>query len=171
MDELHGAAVLNDSKYGLSVDDSTIKLTLLRAPIVPDPQADRGTHTFTYAIYPWVGPLAESRLVQEAYELNSPPLILPGEAGEASFFTIDAPNIILETVKPAEDGSADLILRLYESLHTSTQCTLSAALPVLHAFQTDMLETEQAPMAIDAGKISLTFRPFEIKTIRLTFAL
>jgi alpha-mannosidase len=166
-DELHGAAVINDSKYGLSVDGSTIKLTLLRAPVVPDPQADRGTHTFTYAIYPWVGPLAQARLVQEAYELNVPPLILPGDAGEASIFQLDAPNIILETVKPAENGTSDLILRLYESLHTSTYCCLSTSLPVLQAFQTNMMETDPVPLHINAGKISLDFRPFEIKTIRL----
>jgi alpha-mannosidase len=166
-DELHGAAVINDSKYGLSVDGSTIKLTLLRAPIVPDPQADRGTQTFTYAIYPWVGPFSQARLVQEAYELNVPPLIFPGDAGEASIFQLDAPNIILETVKPAEDGTSDLILRLYESMHTSTICCLATSFPVLQAFQTNMLETDPVPLHTNAGKVSLDFRPFEIKTIRL----
>jgi alpha-mannosidase len=166
-DELHGAAVINDSKYGLSTDGSTIKLTLLRAPIAPDQEADRGLQTFTYAIYPWVGPLAQSSLIQEAYELNIPPLIAPGDAGEASFFQIDPPNIILETIKPAEDGTGELILRLYESLHTSTQCWISTTLPISHASQTNMLEKDMKPLLISEGKIYLDFRPFEIKTIRL----
>ncbi len=166
-DDLHGAAVLNDSKYGLSVEGSTIKLTLLRAPIAPDPQADRGLQIFTYAIYPWVGPLAQSRLIQEGYELNVPPLVIPGDAGEASFFQIASPNILLETLKLAEDGSNDLILRLYESLHTSTQCMLTTTLPVSHAFQTNLLEIDMKPLKISAGHIALDFRPFEIKTIRL----
>ena len=168
-DELHGAAVLNDSKYGLSVDDSTIKLTLLRATVAPDPLADRGMHTFKYAIYPWTGPLSQSTLVQQAYELNISPLILPGSAdGDASIFRVDTPNIILETVKPAEDGSADLILRLYESLHTLTECLLTTCLPITSAWQTNMLETERLPLAIHSGMIQLAFRPFEIKTVRLS---
>jgi len=168
-DELHGAAVLNDSKYGLSVDGSTIKLSVLRAPMAPDPQADRGLHIFTYAIYPWVGPLAQSRLIQEAYELNVPPLVLLGDAGEASFFQINAPNIILETLKLTEDGTGDIILRLYESLHTTTQCWVDTALPVTYAFQTNLLETDKIPLKTNAGKIHLEFQPFEIKTIRLQY--
>jgi alpha-mannosidase len=167
MDERHGAAVLNDSKYGLSIDGSTIKLTLLRSPGAPDPQADRGMQEFTYAIYPWVGPLTESHLIQEAYELNIPPLIIPGQAGEATLFSLDASNIILEIIKPAEDGTTDLILRLYEALHTSTKCCLSTSLPLLGAYQTDMLETNQSPLLVNNGKIALSFRPFEIKTLRL----
>ena len=167
VDELHGAALLNDSKYGVSVDGSTLQLTLLRSPIAPDPQADRGLQEFTYAIYPWVGPLADSRLIQEAYELNIPPLIIPGDAGEASLFNLDASNIILETIKPAEDGSTDIILRLYESLHASTICSLATSLPLQSAYQTDMLETSLLPLPVNTGKISLTFRPFEIKTLRL----
>jgi alpha-mannosidase len=169
-DELHGVAVLNDSKYGLSVDGSTIKLTLLKSSIVPDPQADRGLQTFTFAVYPWKGPFAQSRLVQEGYELNIPPLILPGSAGEASLFQIDALNIILDTVKPAEDESPDLILRLYESLHAHTRCTLISSLPIVRAFQTNLLETENELLECDGGRITLDFRPFEIKTIRLTIA-
>jgi alpha-mannosidase len=167
-DEYHGAAVLNDSKYGLSVDGSTIKLTLLRAAVAPDPVADRGVHTFKYAVYPWVGPLSNSRLVQQGYELNTSPRIVRGDAGDASIFQIDTPNIILDTIKPAEDGSNDLILRLYESLHTFTQCYLTTALPVVAAWQTNMLETDRLPLAFQSARIPLTFRPFEIKTVRLS---
>jgi alpha-mannosidase len=153
----------------MSVDDSTIKLTLLRAAVAPDPLADRGVHTFTYAIYPWAGPLSQSSLVQQAYELNTSPVIIPGSTdGDASIFQVDTQNIILETIKPAEDGSADLILRLYESLHTFTECTLTTCLPIASAWQTNMLETERLPLAIHSGKLKLTFRPFEIKTIRLS---
>ena len=166
-DDQHGAAVLNDSKYGLSVDRSTIKLTLLKSAIAPDPHADRGRQSFTYAIYPWVGALAQSRVVQEAYELNVPPLILNGTAKEGSIFQISASNIILDTMKPAEDRSPDLILRLYESVHAATHCILTTSLPVQSATQTNMLEEDIKPLHIHQNKVELTFRPFEIKTIRL----
>ena len=166
-DDQHGAAILNDSKYGLSVDRSTIKLTLLKSAIAPDPHADRGRQSFTYAIYPWVGALAQSRVVQEAYELNIPPLILNGTAKEGSIFQISASNIILDTMKPAEDRSPDLILRLYESVHAATHCILTTSFPVQSATQTNMLEEDIKPLHIHQNKVELTFRPFEIKTIRL----
>jgi len=166
-EELRGVAILNDCKYGLSVDQSIIKLTLLKSALAPDPLADRGSQVFTYAIYPWQGPLAGSRLVQEAYELNIPPLILPGSTHENSIIEISSSNVILETIKPAEDGSGDLILRLYESMHTTTECTLSMRFPIQDAWQTNLLEKEPLPIQNQDGMIALNFRPFEIKTVRI----
>jgi alpha-mannosidase len=167
VEEMRGVGILNDSKYGLSVDVSTIKLTLLRSPLAPDPQADRETQNFIYAIYPWTGPLAESHLVQEAYELNTAPFILPGMTKEASLFQLDHPNIILDTLKPAEDGSSDLILRFYESMHSSTQCTMHTSFSVHSACECDMLENAGKPLECSEQKLTLDFRPFEIKTVRL----
>ena len=82
-------------------------------------------------------------------------------------FSLDAANIIIETVKPAEDGSNDVIVRLYESMRTATRCTLTCSLPFHKAVETDMLEAETAKLALQDGKIVLDFRPFEIKTVRL----
>ena len=65
-------AVLNDSKYGLSVKGNSINLTLLKSALAPDMTADKGLQTFTYALYYWNGSLAESGVVQEAYDLNVP---------------------------------------------------------------------------------------------------
>ena len=166
-EETHGVAVLNDAKYGISVDGSTLKLTLLKSALAPDPAADRGIHNFSYAIYPWVGPFIGSRLVQEAYELNIPPVLMPGAGGERSLFQLDVPNIILEGLKPAEDGSHDLILRLYEAMHTSTHCRLSVHMKVQAAWQTDLQEEIIQSLDINNGNIHLSFRPFEIKTLRL----
>ena len=162
-----GCAVLNDCKYGVNVLGNSINLTLLRAPLAPDMTADLGIQQFTYAFYAWNGCLAESELVQEAYELNAPPLTAFGAAGERSLFRLDAANIVIETVKPAEDDSGDIIVRLYESLRMATDCTLTTTLPASAAMQTDMLENDEAPLAIRDGAVPLSFRPFEIKTIRL----
>ena len=66
-----GCAVLNDCKYGVSVDGQEIRLTLLKAAMAPDMTADRGQQVFTYAFTAWDGPLSESALQREAYELNT----------------------------------------------------------------------------------------------------
>jgi alpha-mannosidase len=144
-----------------------MNLTLLKSSLAPDPLADRGIQTFTYALYYWTGSFGESGVVREGYEMNCPLTLLSGAAGEASIFSLDAENIILETVKLAEDGSSDIIVRLYESKRNLTQCKFSTSLSVIKASQTDMLEQFKHELQVNKGKIELEFHPFEIKTIRL----
>jgi len=161
-----GCAVLNDSKYGVSVPGNSINLTLLKSALAPDMTADRGRQAFTYAFYAWQGSFAESPVVRRGYELNHPVTVVPGAAGQRSLFSVDAENVIIETVKPAEDGSGDLVLRLYEAKRTATRCTLHTP-PIARVLETDMLEREGRELAADGGRVPLTFRPFEIKTLRL----
>ncbi len=170
VEENRGFAVLNDCKYGVNVVGNSINLTLLRAPLAPDMTADKGMQEFTYAFYAWNGSLAESAVVREGYELNCPVLTAPGAGGERSLFSVDAANVIVETVKPAEDGSGDLVVRLYESKRAATRCVLASSLPILAALQTDMLERPQGELKVEQGRVALEFRPFEIKTVRLRMA-
>jgi alpha-mannosidase len=144
-----------------------MNLTLLKSALAPDPLADRGIQTFMYALYYWTGSFGECGVVREGYEMNCPLILLSGAAGEASIFSLDAENIILETVKLAEDGSSDIIVRLYESKRNLTQCKLSTSLSVIKATQTDMLERFLHELQFIKGKIELEFHPFEIKTIRI----
>lgn len=169
LEEGRGVALLNDSKYGLDVTGNTFNLTLLKAALAPDSHADQGEQRFTYALTFWNGSFFESDVIREAYELNVPALVVEGAAATRSLFTLGAPNVILETVKPAEDGSADIILRLYEAKRTATRCTLETDLPLKAVVQTNMLEETEAPLACAGGSIPLDFRPFEIKTLRLVF--
>ncbi len=171
VEENRGVAILNDSKYGINVLGNSMNLTLLKSALAPDPLADRGIQTFTYALYYWTGSFGECGVVREGYELNSPLIQLSGAAGEASIFSLDAENIILETVKLAEDDSNDIIIRLYEAKRTLTHCTFSTSLPLGKASQTDMLEHYQHELDVDKGKFELEFRPFEIKTIRLSMSI
>lgn len=97
-------------------------------------------------------------------------MVAAREAGERSLFSVDAPNVVMETVKPAEDGSGDLVLRLYESKRTATRCALTTSLPFRSAAQTNMLEETEAALSCDGGSIPLEFRPFEVKTLRLQAA-
>jgi alpha-mannosidase len=167
-EENRGCAVLNDSKYGLNVLGNSINLTLLKSALAPDMTADKGVQTFTYSFYAWNGSLADSDVVREAYELNVPATTVSGAGGEQSLFSVDAPNIIIEAVKPAEDGSADVVVRLYEAKHMATRAMLSTSLPVKRSALTNMLEEFEADLPCASGKIALEFRPFEIKTVRLT---
>ena len=163
-----GAAVLNDGKYGVNVLGRRVNLTLLRSPMAPDQDADKGEHRFTYAFCAWWGAFLESDVIRQAYELNVPVRTAPGDGGRRSALEVDAPNVVVETVKPAEDGSGDVIVRLYESKRTATRCRLRTALPVVSAEECDLLERRRGrPLEFARGEVPLRFRPFEIKTLRL----
>jgi alpha-mannosidase len=166
-EEGRGFAVLNDCKYGVNVDGNSINLTLLKSALAPDAHADQGRQEFTYAFTLWNTSLAESPVVREAYELNCPVETSPGSAGTRSLFSVDAPNVVIETVKPAEEGSRDMVIRLYEAKRTATRCALTTSLPVKAAREADMLENPGAQIAVVGGKITLDLRAFEVKTVRL----
>jgi alpha-mannosidase len=168
MEEGRGCAVLNDCKYGVNVLGNSINLTLLRAPLAPDMTADKGRQEFTYAFYAWNGGFAEIPIVHEAYELNCPVTSAPGAAGTGSLFGVSAPNVIVEAVKPAEDGSGDVIVRMYESKRMATKCILTTSLSFVDAIETNLLEENRGEVASGPGMVELEFRPFEVKTIRLT---
>lgn len=167
VEESRSAAVLNDSKYGVNVEGNSINLTLLKAALAPDMTADKGVHEFTYAFYCANGPFTHSGIIQQGYELNVPVTVSPGFAEAASLFTVDAGNVIIETVKPAEDGSGDIIVRLYEAVRNATRCSLASSIPFVKAIEVNMLEVEGKEIKAKNGSIRLRFRPFEIKTIRL----
>lgn len=167
-EEGRGAAVLNDSKYGVNVRGNSINLTLLKSPLAPDMTADKGMQEFTYALYVWEGSLKDSGVVRQGYDLNCPSVVSSGSAGERSLFSLDTPNVVIDTVKPAEDGSSDIIVRLYESMRTATNCTLSTTLPVHKAARTTMLEEHRKALPVRNGRIRLALRPFEVETIRLS---
>lgn len=166
-EENRGASVLNDCKYGINVEGGSINLTLLKAALSPDPQADLGIQNFIYSFYVWTGPLLHSGMIRAAYELNSPVTTIAGTAKTTSCAATDAENIVIETIKPAEDGSGDLVIRLYEAVRTATTCRLTVTLSFAEVWETDMLENRQRPLSHSGNEIELTFRPFEIKTLRL----
>jgi alpha-mannosidase len=168
-EEQRGCAVLNDCKYGVNVLGNSINLTLLKSALAPDMTADKGRQEFTYAFYAWNGSFAESALVREGYELNCPATTTLGAAGTQALFSLSAPNVIIETVKPAEDGSSDIVVRLYEAKRTATRCTLTTPLPVRRVVQTNMLEEVQGELPCAEGAVTFELRPFEVKTLRLSF--
>ncbi|MBP3645585.1 MAG: alpha-mannosidase [Clostridia bacterium] len=166
-DMSHGAAVLNDCKYGVSMNGNAIELTLLRAPAAPEMRADNGVHTFTYAFTAWEGSFIDSPVVDEAYDLNVPLQVAPGTLEGFSAFFVDEPNVFIDTVKPAEDGSGDVIVRLYESKKADTDCTLGINIPCGKVWACDMLENKLEELAVEEECVKLHFHTFEVKTLRI----
>jgi alpha-mannosidase len=219
-----GAAVLNDCKYGISMNGSSLELTLLRAAASPEMRADNGHHHFTYAFTAWEGSFIDSDVVREGYELNVRPIVIDGyepvlksscegcyenlnviEADTAadtgkltkilksynshcSLASIDKKNIFLDTIKLSEDGSGDIILRLYEAAGAATKARITTCFKG-KAYESNMLEEitalEEPSRAGDDinntvnkenlekvtclgnGILDLDFRAFEVKTIRI----
>ena len=109
----------------------------------------------------------DSPVVREAYDLNVPLVVAQGACESFSAFHVDAPNVFIDTVKPAEDGSGDLILRLYEAKRAATRCTLSINLPFTEVCVCDMLENPEEALAVEDGAAALDFHTFEVKTLRI----
>lgn len=115
----YGVSLLNDCKYGHDIKDNSIRLTLIKSGIEPDPMADQGHHSFTYSLYPHTGSWFIGGTVREAYELNFPLrcAYADGPSGylptAGSLATTKAASTILDTVKRSEDDDS-LILRFYE---------------------------------------------------------
>ena len=169
-----GVALLNDCKYGHDVAGGRMRISLLRAPIAPDTDADRGEQRFTYAILPFAGNFGSSGAIRSAYELNSPPAVISGGASkgaeEQSLCTLDTDAVIIESVKaPENKTSGELILRLYESLGGKRRTVLRFSRELRSAEETDMLEDNPKTLPVQGRDIALEFRAFEIKTLRVRF--
>lgn len=170
-DNDHGFAILNDCKYGHSVQDNSIELNLLRSPADVHKEADLGKHTFTYSYYPHKERLQNSDVMQKAHALNQKLLLLesdlvPAQAS-SSLFNLSNDRVILQTVKHAEEGD-DIILRLYEAIGSPQTTELSCETSYKSAFECNMLEENEEELELTDNKLQLEFKPFEIKTLKLS---
>ncbi len=155
----YGAALLNDSKYGYCVENGMLDLNLLRSPNYPGEAADRGRHSFRYALYPHPGDVLHSDVLRKSYEFNQE-LRIGGRIEQ--LMTVDNPRIIIESVKKAEDSEA-VIVRLYESAGIAGEAALTVRRPVKEAYLVNLMEEE----AQTADLTCIPFRGFEIQTIQL----
>jgi alpha-mannosidase len=168
----YGVALLNDCKYGHKALGNVLDLNLLRSPGYPDPTADRGRHEFTYALFPHEGDHRRGRVVQAAADFNDPLRCRPVSPGSGtlpvrgSFLSVDAPGIMIEAVKKAEDDEG-LIVRFYESYGQATSAVVQFGHPVARAEIVDLLEENSQPVPVAGGKVALSFRPFEIKSLKI----
>ena len=165
----YGVSLLNDCKYGHSVKDSCIGLTLIKSGTEPNPTTDQEMHFFTYSLYPHAETWKAAGTVPQAFFLNQPALVSKGgKPGESfSLASLNVPNVVLETVKKAEDGNG-VILRMYECENARTPVTLTFNRPFASAESCNCLEEPDGePVKVDGNKVSFLVKPFEIKTIRI----
>jgi len=171
----YGLSLLNDCKYGHSADGSTLKMSLLKSPTWPYADADLGKHEFTYSLLPHKGDYRMGETVKESYKLNQPVLVkeIPMQKGflpeSYSMLWCDAENIIIETVKKAED-SDDFIIRMYESHNSQTYMHLETGFEFEKAYLCDMLENNICEIESDGKCIDLDVEGFEIVTVKFTGA-
>ena len=169
----YGVSLLNDCKYGHSAEGSTLTLSLLRSATYPDPEADQGRHVFTYSLLPHLGTFQEAGTVRESYCLNQPLMAVPlfGGGGLPEIFSLvccDAPNVVVETVKLAEDGD-DLILRFYEAFDRRGLVTLTLGVPFSAVTVCDLMEhpIPEPELSVSGQTVTLPVRNFEIITLRI----
>ncbi|MEV4922651.1 alpha-mannosidase [Streptomyces roseoverticillatus] len=169
-----GVAVVNDSTYGYDVtrtvrpDDTgtttTVRLSLLRAPRFPDPRTDQGTHRFRYALVPGA---SIGDAVREGHRINLPERRVPGEAAVPPLVRVGNDAVVVSAVKLADDGSGDVVVRLYESQGGRARTRLETGFPLASAALCDLLERPLAAAATDGDAVPLALRPFQILTLRL----
>uniref|UniRef100_UPI0026111887 alpha-mannosidase n=1 Tax=Microbacterium sp. TaxID=51671 RepID=UPI0026111887 len=173
-----GVAIANDATYGHDITrgaragggtTTNVRLSLLRAPLYPDPEADQGEHTFRMSIRP-DSEIADA--VREGYRLNLPMRNLMGARPAAPFVAVSSDAVVVEAVKLAEDRSGDVIVRLYEAHGGRAWATLSTSFGFDAVAETDLLEREIAgdAVAVSGDRVELCLRAFQLVTLRFTGA-
>ncbi len=167
----YGVSMLNDCKYGYSTEGNTLKITLLKCPGWPNPEADNGRHIFTYSLLPHIGSFKEADVIRKAYSLNQPLCTAEvsknkGNLPESfSLVSGDKKNIIIETAKKCEDDDS-LIVRLYDSFGRREKVTLTVADGFKEAYICDLLEREEKALEFKDNKVTIPVKNFEIVTVK-----
>ncbi|MDP4505602.1 alpha-mannosidase [Nonomuraea turcica] len=174
----YGVALANDATYGHDVTrttradggtTTTVRLSLVRAPRCPDPEADQGRHRMTYALVPGA---AIGDAVAAGYALNLPLRVTSGGAAPTPppLVTLEGTAACIEAVKLADDQSGDVVVRVYEALGGRATTRLRASFPVTGVTITDLLERPLPGNAVTVeadGGIPISLRPFQVLTVRL----
>jgi alpha-mannosidase len=179
-DTSQGVSLLNASKYGYDAKDNIIRLSLLRSPNMPAPDnhvADQGVHDMTYAFYAHSGDWRAGNTMRQGYELNYPLIAVKAEAhagalpAKHAFARIEPANVILTVMKKAEDDSA-LIFRFYEFEGKPAQVKLELPGKAAGATEANLMEKREhsVPLAADGRSLTLQTRPYEIRSVAVTFA-
>jgi alpha-mannosidase len=169
-----GIALVNDSTYGHDVTravrgdggtTTTVRLSLLRAPRYPDPETDQGSHRLSYALVPGAEVVDA---VREGIRVNLPERQVPGGTAVEPLVRVDHDGVVVSAVKLADDGSGDVVVRVYEALGARAMARLDLGFAASAVAVTDLLERPLADTpapALDRG-VDLALRPFQILTLR-----
>ena len=168
----YGVSLMNDCKYGYSAIDGNLSITLFKAGTEPNETADLEVHSFTYSLLPHQGTWKDADVYKESFNVNVPlKAVKSGTKGaEFSFASVDKKNVVLETIKKAEDGDG-VIVRLYEVENSRTKAELTFANAVKSVEETNLIEekVENSDVKAEGNKVSFEIKPYEIKTYRVRF--
>jgi alpha-mannosidase len=174
-DGKHGLAILNQDKYGYDAAGNVLRLSLLRSPKWPDPEADMGRHHFHYALYPHAGTWKDANTVRHGYEYNYPlqAVVTTAHAGALparhSFAAVNADDVVLTALKKAEDANG-LIFRVYEWAGKGSDVEIHVPPGATSAVITNMQETpEGAPLQVTGDVVKAPIHPYEILTLRVDY--
>ncbi len=186
--EKHGLALLNRGLPGNNTAEGVMMLSLMRSTCIvaygfsggyePGMSSDSGLElgkelTFDYALLPHAGDWQKAGVYREGLEFNQPLLAFPAAdhpgrlPGNWGFLEISHANIIMSAFKGSQDGSP--VLRLYEAAGLPTNgVSVKINAQVISAEGTNLMEDPGAKLSVNRNTIQLDFRPFEIKTIKLS---
>jgi len=168
-----GVSLLNKSKYGYDTRNNVMRLSLLRSPIWPDPTADRGDHSFEYSLYPHKGKVEESETVYKGYEFNYPliTLITDSHQGvlplEKSFVHVTPQNVIITSIKQAEENENALIITMYESKGNDSRVEVNLPFTPSKIVETNFLEEDGKNIKVNSDKLIIEIKGKETKLIKL----
>jgi alpha-mannosidase len=174
-DGQHGFSLINDSKFGYDAVGNLLRLTLLRSPTWPDPDADRGHQHFSYALYPHGGDWKQALTVRHGFDFNyklSATQVEPhaGEmAARHSFVSVEPENVVMTAMKKAEDSNA-LIFHLYEWAGKSGNIEISLPPGATGATETNLMEQpEGSSLSVAGDKVTVPVHPYEIVAVRVDY--
>ena len=174
-DGKHGFSLINESKYGYDAKGNVLRLSLLRSPKSPDPDADQGHHHFSYSLYPHAGDWKQALTMRRGYEFNYK---LEGSQVDAhggrlganhSYVSVAAESVVLTALKKAEDGDG-LLLRFCEWAGKSGEAEITVPEGAVSARVTNLMEEPSGnDLQLKDGKLVVPFHPFEIVSVRLNY--
>ena len=175
-DAQHGFSLLNSSKYGYDAEGNTLRLTLLRSPTWPDPEADRGRQSFHYGLYPHAGTWKSAATMHRGWEMNYPLTAVQTMAhagalpAEHSWVAVENPNVVLTAVKKAEDSDA-LVFRMFEFAGQAGDVKLHIPAGAAGVSEVNMMEKSAggAPLAVAGDVVTVPIKPYEILTVAATY--
>ncbi len=171
-DQENGFSLINESKYGYDAKGNLLRLSLLRSPTWPDPEADQGHQHFSYALYPHSGTWKQALTVRQGYDFNyhlSAVQVTPHSGklpGSFSFLKAEPENVVVTAMKKTEDGDG-LLVRFYEWAGKEGNVTLTLPSGIVSATLANLMEKpEGSPLAVSGGKqVTVPITPFEIQTV------
>ena len=166
----YGVSLFTGEKYGADLLDGSLRLSLLKAPIEPWDNADKGKHHFTYSLFPHQGDVVKAEVYAHSQAAQMPVSFLAAGLPnvKVSLVTCDAPNLSIEAVKPAEDSNG-IIIRLCERGNIRSKVKLTFAKKLRSAAACDLMENDEEVVQTNGNSIECLFYPFEIKTLRINF--